>query len=149
MCYPCPRSELLPMSPVAQGGNVTLDRLVPPHPTCFASLASRPLPAGERSSKRRALADQRPPSLQRRQRAHPGDERVEIRLGELAEVDVARHRRLEGAAVASDPLRERALDLVVAPLADAGGGMRRDVRRARRAPRVLEFISSPAPPVHV
>src|SRR5262249_61869658 len=72
-----------------------------------------------------------------------------IRLRELAEVDVARHRRLERAAVAADPLRQRALDLVVVPLADAGGRMRRDVRRARRAPRVLEFISSPAPPVHV
>src|SRR5262245_2569022 len=93
--------------------------------TRLASLCSQVdlSPPGERSSKRRALADQRPPSLQRRQRAHPGDERVEIRLGELAEVDVARHRRLEGAAVASDPLRERALGLLVARLAGAGGRM--------------------------
>src|SRR5262249_14847537 len=83
--------------------------------------------------------------FQRRQRAQPHDQRAEIVLSHFAEVDVARHRRLEGAAVAADSFDKCLLDLGIVPAADAFSWMRGDVGDLRNAPNILEFVSALPP----
>src|SRR6478735_84414 len=58
-------------------------------------------------------------SFQGRYGAYPGDKGVEIGVRHFAEIFLARHGRLELAAVAADPLRERPLDVRIAESADA------------------------------
>src|SRR5262249_5286539 len=83
--------------------------------------------------------------FQRRQRAQPHDPRVEIVLSHFAEVDVARHRRFEGAAIAAYSFDKCLLDLGIGPAADAFSWMRGDVRDLRNTPNVLEFVSALPP----
>src|SRR5262245_17666425 len=88
-------------------------------------------------------------SLDWRNGAHPGDDSVDVVVGHLAEIDLARHRQLERAAVAADALRQRALDLRVAPRADARRLVRRDVAGNDLSERTLEYVSALAVPVDV
>ena len=70
--------------------------------------------SGRMTDSRRAAA-----SLDRRDGAHPGNDGVDVPVGHFAEIDLARHRQLERAAVAADTMRQRTLDLRVGPGADA------------------------------
>src|SRR5262249_8957524 len=81
-------------------------------------------------------------SLERRKRAEPGGDCVEVRRGHAAEVALRGHRLLERPAVARDAVRERALDVRVGPGADAGLRVRRDVGDYRRAPRTGENVAT-------
>ena len=58
-------------------------------------------------------------SLQWRQRAHIGNERVEVGFRHVAVMDLTRHRKLEATAVARHTLGEGTLDLRIGPGADS------------------------------
>src|SRR4030088_115786 len=62
---------------------------------------------------------------------------------------MARHRRLESAAIAADPLDEHALDLRIAPATDTRRRVRRDVARHRGPPGVAKFETAAAEPACV
>src|SRR3984893_1803480 len=62
---------------------------------------------------------------------------------------MARHRRLERAAVAPDTLDQHPLDLRIAPATDTRRRVRRDVARHRGPPGVAEFKTAPAEPACV
>src|SRR5262245_37365131 len=81
--------------------------------------------------------------------AHPGDDGLDVVVSQLAEIDLARHRQLERAAIAADALGERALDLRVGPGADARRFVGRDVAGRDLSVRTFEYVPALAVPVHV
>src|SRR3981081_1903437 len=76
--------------------------------------------------------------LLRRHRAQIGHDSINVAVGHLGVIGKA-HRRLELGAVLADALGDGALDVRIAPIAEALLLARRDVARDRYAPRTLEL----------
>ena len=81
--------------------------------------------------------------LDRRDGSEVHDDRREILVGEVPESHVG-HDREQRAAVLVHALLNRARDLVVGPVADAGLGIRRDVRRDHVAELRASAVPGPA-----
>src|SRR5690606_1416507 len=78
-----------------------------------------------------------------RQRPEIRDDRVEVLVRDVL-VELESHERQQLPSVAADALRDRALDLVVRPAADAELRMLRDVRR-EGVPRLAERLREQIP----